>query len=186
LITAVGCSVGKPEAPAPANPVTASATPLGPAEPGLKVGEAAPKFTLKDQAGQDRSLDDLLKKGKVALVFLRSVRSFPHDRQNLVDLKDGRQQIEQAGVQVVVISSDPVGDLKDFAGKQAIPYPLFSDGGAETIKAYGVSDPKDPSVALPGTFLIDRSGVVRGKAFFALPQLRQTVGELVEAARKSG
>jgi cytochrome oxidase Cu insertion factor (SCO1/SenC/PrrC family) len=39
---------------------------------GLKVGEKAPKFTLKDQEGKERSLDDLLKKGKVALVFYRS------------------------------------------------------------------------------------------------------------------
>ncbi len=39
---------------------------------GLKVGEKAPKFTLKDQQGADRSLDELLKKGKVALVFYRS------------------------------------------------------------------------------------------------------------------
>ena len=41
-------------------------------QPGLKVGEKAPKFTLKDQEGKERSLDDLLKKGKVGLVFYRS------------------------------------------------------------------------------------------------------------------
>ena len=39
---------------------------------GLKVGEPAPKFTLKDQEGKERSLDELQKKGKVALVFYRS------------------------------------------------------------------------------------------------------------------
>ncbi len=39
---------------------------------GLKAGEKAPKFTLKDQEGKEHSLDDLLKKGKVALVFYRS------------------------------------------------------------------------------------------------------------------
>ncbi len=39
---------------------------------GIKVGEKAPRFTLKDQEGKQRSLDDLLKKGKVALVFYRS------------------------------------------------------------------------------------------------------------------
>ena len=39
---------------------------------GLKVGAMAPKFTLKDQEGKERSLDELLKKGKVALVFYRS------------------------------------------------------------------------------------------------------------------
>jgi cytochrome oxidase Cu insertion factor (SCO1/SenC/PrrC family) len=39
---------------------------------GLKVGVKAPAFTLKDQEGKERSLDELLKKRKVALVFYRS------------------------------------------------------------------------------------------------------------------
>ena len=39
---------------------------------GLKVGEKAPKFTLKDQEGRERSLNEFLGKGKVALVFYRS------------------------------------------------------------------------------------------------------------------
>lgn len=39
---------------------------------GLKVGATAPRFTLKDQEGKERSLDEFLNKGKVALVFYRS------------------------------------------------------------------------------------------------------------------
>ena len=39
---------------------------------GLKVGARAPSFSLKDQQGKERSLDEFLKKGKVALVFYRS------------------------------------------------------------------------------------------------------------------
>jgi cytochrome oxidase Cu insertion factor (SCO1/SenC/PrrC family) len=39
---------------------------------GLTVGTKAPRFTLKDQHGNDRSLDEYLNKGKVALVFYRS------------------------------------------------------------------------------------------------------------------
>jgi cytochrome oxidase Cu insertion factor (SCO1/SenC/PrrC family) len=39
---------------------------------GLKVGTKAPTFTLKDQNGKERTLDEFLKKGKVALVFYRS------------------------------------------------------------------------------------------------------------------
>ena len=39
---------------------------------GLKVGVKAPKFTLKDQEGKERRLDEFLGKGKVALVFYRS------------------------------------------------------------------------------------------------------------------
>jgi cytochrome oxidase Cu insertion factor (SCO1/SenC/PrrC family) len=40
---------------------------------GLKAGTKAPKFRLKDQEGKERSLDEFLGKGKVALVFYRSV-----------------------------------------------------------------------------------------------------------------
>ncbi len=42
---------------------------------GLKVGVKAPKFTLKDQEGKERSLDVFLGKGKVSLVFYRSAAS---------------------------------------------------------------------------------------------------------------
>ena len=39
---------------------------------GLAVGAKAPEFKLKDQNGKEVSLADLLKKGKVAVVFHRS------------------------------------------------------------------------------------------------------------------
>jgi hypothetical protein len=39
---------------------------------GLKVGEKAPVFALKDQTGKERTLNEFVKAGKVALVFYRS------------------------------------------------------------------------------------------------------------------
>ena len=39
---------------------------------GSRSARRHPKFALKDQQGKERSLDELLKKGKVALVFYRS------------------------------------------------------------------------------------------------------------------
>jgi cytochrome oxidase Cu insertion factor (SCO1/SenC/PrrC family) len=39
---------------------------------GLKVGTKARAFTLKDQAGKERTLDEFRQRGKVALVFYRS------------------------------------------------------------------------------------------------------------------
>jgi hypothetical protein len=39
---------------------------------GLKVGETAPDFVLKDQVGQEHSLKELRKDRVVALVFYRS------------------------------------------------------------------------------------------------------------------
>ena len=57
---------------APSGWAQGKAKPAPDEQTGLKVGEKAPKFTLKDQDGKERSLDELLKKGKVALVFYRS------------------------------------------------------------------------------------------------------------------
>jgi len=39
---------------------------------GFKVGEKAPAFALKDQTGKERTLDEFVKRGKVAIVFYRS------------------------------------------------------------------------------------------------------------------
>jgi len=39
---------------------------------GLKVGEKAPAFKLKDQDGKERTLEEFTRKGMVALVFHRS------------------------------------------------------------------------------------------------------------------
>lgn len=52
--------------------VAVAADPAPEAKTGLKVGEKAPEFKLKDQTGTERSLADLLKDGNVALVFFRS------------------------------------------------------------------------------------------------------------------
>ncbi len=43
-----------------------------PPEYGLKVGEKAIEFQLKDLAGQEKTLADFLKKGPVVLLFYRS------------------------------------------------------------------------------------------------------------------
>ena len=54
-----------------ASPASA-AEPAAPEKTGLAIGQKAPAFTLKDQRGRDVSLESLLKKGPVALVFYRS------------------------------------------------------------------------------------------------------------------
>ena len=50
----------------------AFAAEAAPEKTGLRVGAKAPTFSLKDQNDRDVSLEALLKKGPVALVFYRS------------------------------------------------------------------------------------------------------------------
>jgi cytochrome oxidase Cu insertion factor (SCO1/SenC/PrrC family) len=72
LIPALGAAIhGAPGKEAEARTQEAKSRPAE-AQPGVKVGEKAPRFTLKDQEGKDRSLDEFLAGGKVALVFYRS------------------------------------------------------------------------------------------------------------------
>ncbi len=52
--------------------VVGAADPAPEEKTGIKVGEKAPDFKLKDQAGTERELSTLLKDGPVALVFYRS------------------------------------------------------------------------------------------------------------------
>jgi cytochrome oxidase Cu insertion factor (SCO1/SenC/PrrC family) len=52
--------------------VALAAEPAPESKTGLKVGEKAPEFKLKDQAGQEQSLTELLKTKPVAIVFYRS------------------------------------------------------------------------------------------------------------------
>jgi hypothetical protein len=60
---AIGCDSG---------PTSAAGARKPPAQATLTVGQPAPKFTLKDPAGKERSLDEFLGKGTVALTFHRS------------------------------------------------------------------------------------------------------------------
>ena len=50
----------------------AGAKPAAPEKTGIAVGEKAPPIKLKDQAGKERSLDEWLHDGTVAVVFHRS------------------------------------------------------------------------------------------------------------------
>ncbi len=54
------------------NPQAMSVGSDQPMDVGLAIGQKAPSFMLKDQNGKDISLDEMLKKGPVALVFYRS------------------------------------------------------------------------------------------------------------------
>jgi hypothetical protein len=46
--------------------------PAAPEKTGIAVGETSPQIKLKDQAGKERSLEEWLHDGTVAVVFYRS------------------------------------------------------------------------------------------------------------------
>src|ERR1041385_1901876 len=94
---------------------------------GLRIGQVAPAFSLQDQNGKESSLDALLKKGPVPLVFFRSADWCLACDLQLIKLQRHRKEIEASGGQLVGISYDSAKTLKCFAEKQAITIPILSD-----------------------------------------------------------
>ena len=88
---------------------------------------------------------------------------------------------EQAGAQLVAVSYDAVDTLKAFSDKHQIIFPLLSDPGSKTIKAFGVYD--TDGVPHPGSMLIDREGIVRTKLFQTGYKQRHTNEALLAAIR---
>lgn len=157
---------------------------------GIKIGEMAPDFKLKDQRGTERTLKAELAKGPVALVFYRSSRWCPFCKKQLIQIQKDLARIEAAGVRVLAISYDPVADLKKFSDKEKITYALLSDEGSRTIDAYGIRNtevkagsPQD-GIPHPGTYLLDKQGIVRAKFFNEGYTVRHTNDELIRAAEK--
>jgi peroxiredoxin len=156
---------------------------------GLPVGTKAPAFTLKDQSGKVWPLDDFLKRGKVALVFYRSAGWWPFCQKQLVQLQADLKKIQATGIQVIAISYDSVEVLAKFADRRKITFPLLSDPGSKTIRAYSLlnreAKGKAEGIPYPGTMLIGMDGVIRAKLFVEGYKDRHSTDELIKAAQAS-
>ena len=153
------------------------------------IGQHAPAFTLKDQNDKEVSLEALLKKGPVALVFHRSVDWCLYCKLQMIQLQRIQKEIEAAGGQVVGISYDSVDKLKSYAKRQKIIFPLLSDVGSKTIDAYDIRSKEAPpeisGFARHATFIIDQQGVIRSKIFRLSYQERPAVDLLINALKEA-
>jgi len=157
-------------------------------EPGLPIGQRAPAFTLEDQSGSEVSLESLLAKGPVALVFNRSADWCLYCKMQSVQLQQNLEEIQATGGHVVGISYDPVETLKRFADRSGITFPLLSDVGSKTIDAYGIRNTNEPArdgIAYHGTFIVDQNGVIRSKLFQVSYAERPAVDTLVRALKEA-
>jgi hypothetical protein len=86
---------------------------------------------------------------------------------------------------LAAISYDPVAVLADFSRRRGITFPLLSDSGSETIKRYGILnttiDPKNTlyGYPFPGTFIVNKQGLVTARYFEEAYQERNTVSSIL-------
>ena len=104
---------------------------------GLFLNSRAPDFKGKDQNGNDVRLKDLLKKGKVVLVFYRAERC-PYCNKNLKKLEDSLQLIKDKGATVVAITPEKPESIAKTVEKTKAEYPILHDEELKIMKAYDV------------------------------------------------
>jgi mycoredoxin-dependent peroxiredoxin len=138
----------------------------------VAVGDKAPDFELKDQHGTPVKLSDLRGKKNVVLVFYPLAFSGVCTGE-LCEMRDSFPEANRDDVEVLTVSVDSVYAHRAWADQEGYEFGLLSDfwPHGQVAKSYGVFDDAH-GLATRGTFIIDKSGVVRWKVVNAIPQAR--------------
>jgi peroxiredoxin len=104
---------------------------------GLFIASKAPDFKAKDQNGNDIRLKDLLKQGKVVLVFYRG-QWCPFCNRELKRLEDSLQLIKDKGAFLVAVTPEKPESIKKTIEKTGAQYSILYDDGLKIMKAYDV------------------------------------------------
>jgi peroxiredoxin len=178
-----------------AQTASASLTTIDVSKLGPQVGQMVPDFSLADQNGKLWTRASIMGPKGALLLFYRSADWCPYCKTQLVDLQGRLDALRAQGLGVAAISYDPVPTLAEFAARRHITFPLLSDAGSATIKAFGILNPlpeiafgpdkDDPvviaelqkyvtggrpspswaGIAFPGTFILDPRGRVESRFF---------------------
>ncbi len=139
-------------APSPARAVKMPT--LGPL-PGIRIGNLAQEFTLKDLDNQKHSLKDLRGKEVVHVVFW-ATWCVPC-LEEIPTLRAMQDRFQKRGLQIfgiVVNMSQTLDGVRSTARDLKINYPILWDDGGEVQDRYQVS-------YIPQNFLIGKDGVIR-------------------------
>lgn len=150
---------------------------------GLKVGAKAPDFALKNPNGKTIKLSTLLKKGPIVLTFYRGAWC-PYCNLQMHQLRTSLPQFKRYGGTIVAITPQSPDKSKEQFNKEGYPFEVLSDLDYAVIKSYNLYWEVPPELdasykdafgldiasfngkgrlglPIPGTFVIDKTGVVR-------------------------
>lgn len=102
-----------------------------------------------------------------------------------MELQGRYEDLTRQGLGLIAVSYDAVETLKAFADARGITFPLVSDPDSSIIKRYGLlNETVEPGnrsygVPHPGTFMLDRNGVVTARFFEDAYQERSTAASIL-------
>ena len=98
------------------------------------------------------------------------------------------EQLNNAGIQIVGVSYDPVSALKEFSDEYSIGYNLLSDADSAVIKEFGIlntlieEDAALYGIPFPGVYVLDEEGLVSEKFFNRSYTTRNSAGSILNSA----
>ena len=104
-------------------------------EPGLKVGDTAPDFTLGNANGKSISLSSKLKKGPVVLIFYRGAWC-PYCNIQLHALQESLPAFKKQGAQLIAITPQTPDKSLEQVNKDKYPFEILSDLEYNVAKNY--------------------------------------------------
>jgi peroxiredoxin Q/BCP len=105
-------------------------------EPASLQGKPAPTFSLPSSDGKTVNSADL--KGKTFVLFFYPKADTPGCTKEACGFRDAIASYHKIDVPVFGISPDPVADVKKFAEKFDLNFPLLADEDHATCSAFGV------------------------------------------------
>jgi len=99
------------------------------------MAQKAPDFTLTDNEGNERSLQDYA--GKWLLVYFYPKDDTPGCTKEACGFRDAWEELQESNIEVVGISADNEKSHRIFAQKYSLPFPLLVDMENEVSKKFG-------------------------------------------------
>ncbi|MER7245227.1 peroxiredoxin [Kribbella sp. NPDC000426] len=133
-------------------------------------GSRAPDFSTRNQYGEQVRLSDFAGRRDVVLVFYPYAFSQVCTSE-LAALRDRPSLLEAA--EFLAISCDPMFTLRAYSDAQSLNFGLLTDfwPHGDIASSYGIFD-AERGCALRGTFVVDRTGVVRWSVVNPIPTAR--------------
>jgi len=111
-----------------------------------RTGDRAPDFALKNAAGKEVRLSELLAKGPVVLTWYRGGWC-PYCNLALAALQEKLPEIQRLGATLVALTPELPEHAEDTTKKGALAFQVLSDVGNRVARDYGVVFKMTPEVA---------------------------------------
>lgn len=102
----------------------------------ISIGDKAPDFKLRNDAGEEISLKNF--KGKNIVLYFYPKDDTPGCTKEACDFKENNRKFDQKNAVIVGVSGDAVESHVKFKKKYGLPFQLLSDPEKKTLEAYGV------------------------------------------------